>query len=118
MYSKKHPWEKNTIYNFLGTQHQKSYIKDHLKKTSDETKKQKRNNGSTSARSWAAETKEKEGTASVLFTSVVMKSLPDSAKSHVMQAAKIDEYNTLIKHLKFNKHLHKCIIWVNVHILL
>jgi hypothetical protein len=41
----------------------------------------------TSVRSLAAETRPKDGTTSFLLTMVVTKSLPDSAKSHVMQAA-------------------------------
>ena len=41
----------------------------------------------TSVRSLAVETLPRDGTTSFLLTMVVMKSLPDSAKSHVMQAA-------------------------------
>lgn len=41
----------------------------------------------TSVRSLAAETIPRDGTTSFLLTMVVTKSLPDSAKSHVMQAA-------------------------------
>lgn len=51
MYSKKHPWEKKYNLQFPGYPTPEKLYKDHLKKTSDETKKQKRNNGSTSARS-------------------------------------------------------------------
>jgi len=63
----------------------------------------------TTVRRFAAEALPKDGTMSFLLTTEVTKSLPDSAKSQVMQAAGQEHFKVLEYHRSTSDN--RCFIW-------
>jgi hypothetical protein len=67
----------------------------------------------TSVRRLAAEALLKDGTMSFLLTTEVTKSLPDSAKSQVMQAARQEHFKVLEYHR--STFDNRCFLWHILH---